>query len=86
MMEKKDYQNELSVHCGKKTDSMENLAKQCEEEAEKLLDSLNIPDGGEVSVPFWTSDFFSEFICRGRFRKDEKGTIAYDLDFSESTL
>ncbi len=84
-MKRTIIKNELSVHCGKVTDSMENLEKQCKEEAGKLLASLNIPDGGEVSVPFWTSDF-PELICVGRFRKDEKGTIAYDLDFSESTL
>jgi len=84
-MEEEDYQDEISVHCGKVTDSMENLETLCHKEAEKLSTSLAIPEGGEVSVSFWTSDF-PELICVGRFRKDEKGTIAYDLDFSESTL
>lgn len=80
-----NYQNEISVHCGKVADGMRKLENLCKEEAEKLLVSLDIPTEGEISVPFWTSDF-PELICVGLFKKDRKGVVAYELDFSESTL
>lgn len=35
-MKTSNHQSELSIHCGKNTDSMEKLEKTCKEEAEKL--------------------------------------------------
>ena len=48
---------EISVHCGKTRDSLEKLEMLCKEEAEKLLTTIDVPDGATIEVPFWTADF-----------------------------
>lgn len=47
---------EISVHCGKTRDSLEKLEMLCKEEAEKLLTTIDVPDGATIEVPFWTAD------------------------------
>ena len=57
----------------------------CREEAEKLLATLDVPEGRQVEVPFWTKDF-PELIAVGKFSRDKSGKVIYELDFSQSTL
>lgn len=76
---------ELSVNCGKVTDSFEKLQELCEEEAAKLATKLDIEAGTDKVVAFWTKGF-PELIGEGRFYRKDDGSVAYDLDFSESTL
>lgn len=86
-MKKEKQQNEIVVKCGKTTDNMEKLTKLCEQEAEKLLATIEVPEKETVSVPFWAPEpGFPELICIGKFKRDNKGKIVYKLDFSESTL
>ena len=80
-----NLEKEMAVHCGKVTDSMDTLEKLCCEKAEKLLATLDVPEGGKVEVPFWTEDF-QELIAVGKFSRDKSGKVIYELDFSESTL
>jgi len=75
----------LKIRCGRVTDSMETLESLCREEAEKLLATLDVPEGRQVEVPFWTKDF-PELIAVGKFSCDKYGKVIYELDFSESTL
>ena len=80
-------QNEITVRCGKTTDSMEKLERICMEEAEKLSKTIELPEGNAISVPFWASEpGFPELICVGKFSRNETGKVVYELDFSESTL
>lgn len=86
-MKKENQQSKLSIHCGSNTDSMEKLANLCEQEAEKMLSTIEIPENEVVSVPFWVQEpGFPELICVGKFKRDESGKVVYELDFSESTL
>lgn len=78
-------QQELAVHCGKTTDSIEKLRSLCEEQADELKTKLTFSTQSEIAVAFWTKDF-PELICSGIFRKNSHGEIVYELDFSESTL
>lgn len=80
-----NLEKEMAVHCGKVTDSMETLESLCREEAEKLLATLDVPEGRQVEVPFWTKDF-PELIAVGKFSCDNSGKVIYELDFSQSTL
>lgn len=80
-----DMEKELSVHCGKLTDSFEKLQELCEKEAAKLAAKLDIASGTDVEVAFWTKDF-PELIGIGRFSKKDDGSVTYDLDFSVATL
>lgn len=41
-MEEMNLEKEMTVHCGKVTDSMETLESLCREEAEKLLATLDV--------------------------------------------
>ncbi|WP_276789667.1 hypothetical protein [Paraprevotella xylaniphila] len=84
-MEEMNLEKEMAVHCGKVTDSMETLESLCREEAEKLLATLDVPEGRQVEVPFWTKDF-PELIAVGKFSCDNSGKVIYELDFSQSTL
>ena len=87
-MKTSNPQNEIVVRCGKTTDSMEKLTNLCEQEAEKLVKTLDIAEGDAISVIFSTipGPRFPELICVGVFSRDESGKIVYELDFSESTL
>ena len=78
-------QQELSVKCGKVSDSFEDLKSICKEKSENLKNQIDIPHQSTVTVAFWTEDF-PELICVGHFKKNEKEEIVYDLDFSETTL
>lgn len=84
-MKKIIFDEELKIRCGRVTDSMETLESLCREEAEKLLATLDVPEGRQVEVPFWTKDF-PELIAVGKFSCDKYGKVIYELDFSESTL
>lgn len=86
-MKTSNPQNEIVVRCGKTTDSMETLEKICKEEAEKLVNTIELPEGDAISVPFWAPEpGFPELICVGKLKRDETGKVVYELDFSESTL
>lgn len=84
-MKDENYNEEISIKCGKVTDGFETLQEICKEEAGKLVATINVPDNAVVSVPFWTSDF-PELIGVGKFKRSENGKVVYELDFSESTL
>ena len=77
--------SDMTINCGKESDTMETLAELCRVEAAKVAATIDVPDGKIVAVPFWTSDF-PELICVGKFRKEESGNVVFELDFSESTL
>lgn len=87
-MKKENIQNGIAIQSGKTTDSMEKLTNLCEQEAEKLVKTLDIAEGDAISVIFSTipGPGFPELICVGVFSRDESGKIVYELDFSESTL
>ena len=74
---------EKQVSVGKLSDSMEKLEQLCEEKAEQMAKTMNIVNDEDVS--FWTSDI-PELICICKFSKGDDGKVAYNLDFSQSTL
>lgn len=85
-MKKENLTSELVIKCGSASDDFEKLKALCEEEAKKLSATIKIPaNQSMISVPFWTSDF-PELIGVAQFRRNENGSVAYVLDFSESTL
>ena len=63
-MEEMNLEKEMTVHCGKVTDSMVTLESLCREEAEKLLSTFDVPEVRQVVVPFLTKDF-PELIAVG---------------------
>lgn len=76
---------ELTIHCGKTTNSFEELKALSEQHANELKLQLNIAAHEKATVTFWTEDF-PELICIGTFEKDDSGETIFILDFSESTL
>ena len=78
-------QQELVIHCGKNTDSIEKLQSICEKRANELKSQIDFSSQPEIIVPFWTEDF-PELICTGTFHKNSLGEVVYELAFSESTL
>mgnify|MGYP006382986537 CR=1 FL=1 len=76
---------ELSIKCGKVTDSLEVLKSICMEKSEELTTQVEVSNQSATTVAFWTEDF-PELICVARFNKNDEGKIVYELDFSESTL
>lgn len=84
-MKQENKHSNISIECGKTTNTLEELKVLCQAEAENLLKSIDFVNKDSISVQFWTSDF-PELICVGKFSKTENGSVKYDLDFSESTL
>lgn len=78
-------QQELSVKCGKTSDSFEYLKSICMKKSEELKTKVEISNQLATTIAFWTEDI-PELICVARFKKDDKGNVVYELDFSESTL
>ena len=76
---------ELSIQCGKVTDSLEVLKSICMEKSEELKTQIKVSNQSATTVAFWTEDF-PELICVAIFKIDDKGNVVYELDFSESTL
>lgn len=76
---------ELSVKCGKVSDSFENLKSICKEKSEELKNQLKISSQSAAMVTFWTEDF-PELIGVAHFKKNEREEIVYELNFSETTL
>lgn len=76
---------EISVHCGRTTDSFESLEQICKERSDELKNRLDFSTHQSITITFWTEDF-PELICVGTFSKDENGVISYELDYSETTL
>ncbi len=74
-----DDENEITVRCGKVSDSFSKLEKLCSLEADKLLKDGKI--NRDTKIIFWTSDA-PELIGTGGFSDDGK----FNLDTSESTL
>ena len=48
---------ELTIHCGKATNSFEELKALCEQHANELKLQLNIAAHEKATVTFWTEDF-----------------------------
>lgn len=76
---------EFIIRCGSADDSYETLRALCEEKAEKLCETIDMPDGVIKEYAFWTDDF-PELICIGMFSKGKDGHAKYELDFSQGTL
>ena len=70
----------------RKNGNISKMLEAIKEEAEKLRATIEVPDHGKVSVPFWTAYQFSELIGVAYFSKDKNGEVVYELDFSETTL
>ncbi|MFT3795216.1 hypothetical protein [Flavobacterium sp.] len=85
IMEKESDRTNISISCGKTTDSFEKLQKLCREEADKLSKTITISNQETISVPFWTSNF-PELIGVGKFSRNESGSVVYTFNFDETTL
>ena len=84
-MKMNNSNQELSIKCGKTTNSFEELKLLCKKEADKLLKTIDVSSQSTISVAFWTVDI-PELICIGNFSKEKDGGVRYDLDFSQTTL
>lgn len=65
-MKMNNSNQELSIKCGKTTNSFEELKLLCKKEADKLLKTIDVSSQSTISVAFWTVDI-PELICIGNF-------------------
>lgn len=79
--------DDITIECGKASDSFEKLEKLCDAEAGKIMLTLDVPNDAIIEIPCWTAGFgFAELIGVEKFSRDENGKIVHELDMSESTL
>ena len=71
-MKMNNSNQELSIKCGKTTNSFEELKLLCKKEADKLLKTIDVSSQSTISVAFWTVDI-PELICIGNFSFDSQG-------------
>ena len=50
-------QKEMSIKIGSWRDSFESLQGMCNDKANELIKSIELKDGEEMEVIFWTADF-----------------------------
>lgn len=79
-------QKEMSIKIGSWRDSFESLQGMCNDKANELIKSIELKDGEEMEVIFWTADLPAELIGISIISKNEAGLLTYSLVFSESTL
>ena len=76
---------ELSFSLGSVDDSFEDLQQMCKDKSNELIKTVDLEDGKELDVVFWTKDI-PELIGVSKISKNEHGLLTYSIDFSESTL
>ena len=82
----KSSKKEMSMSVGTVEDSSETLERLCNDKSIELLKTVELSEGEEMDVVFWTGGYIPELICRSIFKKNESGLLSYSLDFSECTL
>ncbi len=83
-MKRKEIEHPQNVTCGKVSQSFEQLQKVVQAKANEIISTIEIGEGETKKVAFWTADI-PELIGVATYKK-ENGAIAFDLDFSETTL
>lgn len=76
---------ELSVHIGSRNDSFELLQAKCNDKANELIKSVELENGEEMQVVFWTEDIH-ELIGTAIIAKNGAGLMTYSIDYSLTTL
>lgn len=76
---------ELSISIGKKNDSFETLKTMCNDKSIELMESVELNNGEEMEVTFWTADI-PELIGKSKIVKNDAGILSFTLNFSSTTL
>ena len=84
----KPTRKEMSIKIGSCRDSFESLESMCNDKSNELIKTIDLEQGEEMVVSFWTNDanWFPELIGIAVITKNEAGLMTYSLDFSETTL
>lgn len=81
----KPLKKELSVRIGSVSDTFESLQGMCNDKANELIKSIELRNGEEMQVVFWTEDI-PELIGTANITLNETGLMSYSMDYSLSTL
>lgn len=81
----KPSKKELSVSIGSVDDSFESLQTMCNDKANELIKTVELENGEEMQVVFWTEDF-PELIGIANITKNDAGLMTYSMDYSQTTL
>ena len=77
--------HQMDISIGSVEDSFEDLKVKCNDISNELIKSVNLKDGEELTVVFWTEDF-PELIGISTITKNEAGDNIYSMDYSNSTI
>lgn len=77
--------HQMDINVGSVEDSFEDLKVKCNDISNELIKSVNLGDGEELTVVFWTEDF-PELIGISKITKNGSGENIYSMDYSNSTL
>lgn len=75
----------MSFRIGNVWNSLKDLNIMCNDKANEIIKYVELDDGEELEVVFWTEDI-PELICIAKISKNEFGLPMYTLDYSQSTL
>ena len=75
----------MSFRIGNVWNSLKDLNIMCNDKANEIIKYVELDDGEELEVVFWTEDI-PELICIAKISKNEFGLPVYTLDYSQSTL
>ncbi len=77
--------HQMDISIGSVEDSFEDLKVKCNDISNELIKSVNLADGDELTVVFWTEDF-PELIGISTITKNGAGENIYSMDYSNSTI
>ncbi len=81
----KPSKRRMQFSIGNVWNSLKDLNIMCNDKANEVIKYVELRDGEELEVVFWTEDI-PELICIAKISKNEFGLPVYTLDYSQSTL
>lgn len=81
----KPSQKELSIKIGSVKDDFKALQTICNDKAIELMKTVELDNGEEMRVAFWTEDF-CELIGQAIISKSSAGQMSFTMDYSCRTL
>ena len=76
---------QMDISVGSVEDSFEDLKVKCNDISNELIKSVDLGDGEELTVVFWTEDI-PELIGISTITKNGSGENIYSMDYSNSTI
>ena len=82
----KSSQRKITIRIGCAMCDYEFLESLCKDKSIELMKTIELDNGEEIEVEFWTASLPAELIGISTIRKSKDGVMSFFFDGSETTL